>query len=92
MRVRTTSHNCKLLGAHIDQELSFNDHVDYVCKKPAQRIGTLRSVRHYLCFNERLTFYNAIIKPVMMYGSIIWARPPLITYEGCLGCKKEPQE
>ena len=72
MRVRTTSHNCKLLGVHIDQELSFNDHVDYVCKKLAQRIGILRYVRHYLPFNERRDFYNAIIKPVMMYGSLIW--------------------
>ena len=67
---RTTSH--KLLGVHIDQELSINDHVDYVCKKLAQRIGTLRSVRHYLPLNERLTFYNAIIKPVLIYGSLIW--------------------
>ena len=23
----------KLLGVHIDQELSFNDHVDYMCAK-----------------------------------------------------------
>ncbi len=67
---RTTSH--KLLAVHIDQELSFNDHVDYMCKKLAQRIGTLRSIRHYLPLNERLTFYNAIIKPVMMYGGLIW--------------------
>ena len=67
---RTTSH--KLLGVHIDQDLSFNDHVDYMCKKLAQRIGTLRSIRHYLPLNERLTFYNAIIKPVMMYGGLIW--------------------
>ena len=62
----------RALGVHIDQELSFNDQVDYVCKKLAQRIGTLRSVRNYLPFNERLIFYNAIIEPVMMYGSLIW--------------------
>ena len=43
-----------------------------MCKKLAQRIGTLRSIRHYLPLNERLTFYNAIIKPVMMYGGLIW--------------------
>ena len=30
---RTISH--KLLGVHVDQELSFNDHVDYMCKKLA---------------------------------------------------------
>ena len=49
---RTICH--KLLGVHVDQGLSFNDHVDYMCKKLAQRIGTLRSLRHYLPFNERL--------------------------------------
>ena len=67
---KTASH--KLLGVHIDQELSFNDHIDYVCKKLAQRKGTLRSIRHYLPLNERLIFYNTIIKPVMMYGRLIW--------------------
>ena len=51
---RTISHN--LLGVHIDQELSLNDHVDYVCKTLAQRIGTLRSIRHYLPLSERLIF------------------------------------
>ena len=65
---RTTSH--KSLAVHVGQELSFNDHVDYVCKKLAQRIGTLRSVRHYLPFNERVIFYNAIIKPVLTYDSL----------------------
>ena len=51
---RTISH--KLLGVHVDQELSFNDHVDYMCKKLAQRIGTLRSIRHYLPLNSVLPF------------------------------------
>ena len=32
----------------------------------------LKICKNYLPFNERLTFYNAIIKPVMMYGSLIW--------------------
>ena len=43
-----------------------------MCKKLAQRKGTLRSIRHYLPLNERLIFYNTIIKPVMMYGRLIW--------------------
>ena len=51
---RTTSH--KILGLYIDQELSFND----------QWIGTLKSIRHYLPLNERLPFYNATAKPVMV--------------------------
>ena len=63
----------KLLVVHIDQELSFNDHIYRLCvQKLVQRIGTLRSIRHDLPLNERLTLYNATIKPVIMYGSFIW--------------------
>ena len=57
----TTSH--ELLGVYIDPDLSFNEHVEHLCKKLAKRIGVLRSIRHYLPLNERILFYNATIKP-----------------------------
>ena len=60
----TTSH--KLLGLYIDSDLSFNEHVKHLCKKLAKHIGVLRSIRHYLPFNERILFYNATIKPLFL--------------------------
>ena len=67
----TTSH--KLLGVYIDSVLSFNEHVEHLCKKLAKRIGVLRSIRHYLPFNERILFYNTTIKPFILYGGAVWS-------------------
>ena len=62
----------RLLGITIDHELSFDDHVDSLCGKLAQRIGILRSIRSLLHQNERVLLYNTTIKPILMYGSSIW--------------------
>ena len=67
-----TTTNHKLLGVYVDQDLSFQKHIDYICKKLSQRIGLLRSIKHYLPFTERVLFYNAIIKPIFMYGGSVW--------------------
>ena len=67
----TTSH--KLLGVYIDQDLSFNEHVEHYVKKLAKRIGVLRSIKHYLPLNERILFYNTTIKPLFLYGGVVWS-------------------
>jgi len=55
----TTSH--KLLGVYIDLDVSFNEHVEHLCKKLAKHIGILRSIRHYLPFSERILFNKALV-------------------------------
>ena len=67
----TTSH--KQLGVYIDSDLSFNKHVEQLCKKLANRVGVLRSIRHNPPFNERILFYNATIKPLFLYGGAVWS-------------------
>ena len=67
----TTSH--KLLGVYVDQDLSFNEHVEQLCKKLTKRIGLLRSIRQYLSLNERILLYNTTIKPVFLYGGTVWS-------------------
>ena len=61
----------KLLGVVMDHKLSFHEHVDKLCGKLSKRIGLLRKIRTYLPLEERKLYYNALIKPVMMYGSLI---------------------
>ena len=58
----------KALGVILDENLSFNDHTDELCKKLTKRIGLLNSIKHNLPIRERIQFYNAIIKPLFMYG------------------------
>ena len=62
----------KLLGVRIDEKLKFDDHVEDLSKKLSQRIGVLKNIKRNLPLNERKLFYNAMIKPIMLYGSTVW--------------------
>ena len=62
----------KLLGVTMDSNLLFDDHIDELCKKVAQRIGVLKNIRKNLPIKERKLFFNSMIKPVMLYGSTVW--------------------
>ena len=62
-----------LLGVEIDSKLSFNEHIEKVCKKMTSRIAILRKIRACLPLKQRLHFYNSIIRPVMSYANVVWA-------------------
>ena len=57
-----------LLGVEIDSKLSFDEHIEKVCKKLASRIAILRKIRACLPLKQRLQFYNSIIRPFMSYA------------------------
>ena len=63
----------KLLGVYIDKELNFTEHVNVMCKKLGQRIGIFKKIKRHFPLEERKLYYNALIKPVMMYGCTIWS-------------------
>ena len=65
-------HTVKLLGFNIDEDLNFDTHVDTIAMKLSKRIGILKSIKSYLPRNERILFYNAMIKPLFLYCSITW--------------------
>ena len=80
LSVRTDSDNtlcnvesAALLGLEIDSNLSFNAHVDKICKKLASRIAVLRKIRAFLPLCQRVKYYNAVIRPVMSSASVIWS-------------------
>ena len=79
----------KLLGLHIDKELNFTEHVDIICKKMGQRIGVLNKVKRHLPLNERKLYYNAMIKPIMMYGCTVGVRAHLRTLNGYISYRSE---
>jgi len=62
----------KLLGVVFDQNLSWSDHIDYVCKKITQRLGILRRIKHYLTLEARLACYNCLIQSLMEYCCVVW--------------------
>lgn len=64
--------SAKLLGIDIDHDLSMNTYVDRLCKKISQRIGILNKIKLCLPFNQRLLFYNSLIKPLFDYANVAW--------------------
>ena len=62
----------KLLGLTLDDELSFDVHVEKLCTKLSQRIAVLSKIKRCLPHRERIIYYNAMIKPVILYGSTVW--------------------
>ena len=55
-----TSH--KLLGVYVDQDLSFNEYAEQLCRKLTKRIGLLRSIRLFLPLNDRIIFFTTHLK------------------------------
>ena len=64
--------NVKLLGLELDEQLSFDVHIDSLCKKISKRIGILNRIKAYLPRAERILYYNSLIKPLVLYCSVIW--------------------
>ena len=62
----------KLLGVIIDDKLSFDDHIEELYKKISQRIAVLKKIRCFMPLEQRMLYYNSMIKQVMLYGSSIW--------------------
>lgn len=63
----------KYLGIYIDNTLKWNVHVDYLCKKLAQRLHFLRRLRLFgVCTGIMSTFYNAVLESLIRYGMAAW--------------------
>ena len=62
----------KLLGIHLDSNLTWNEHVEQTTKKINKRLGLLKRSKSFLTPKARIMFYNAVIQPVMDYGSCVW--------------------
>ena len=60
----------KLLGLELDEPLSFDVHIDSLCKKISKRIGILDRIKAYLPRVERILYDNSLIKPLILYCSV----------------------
>ena len=48
----------KLLGIHIDNKLSFNEHISKLCKKSANQINVMKRLARHLDYDCRLKVYD----------------------------------
>ena len=52
--------------------MSYKCRVDELSKKLSKRLGLLKHISPYLKPTQREMYFNSVVKPIMMYGSMIW--------------------
>ena len=58
---RVPSNKC--LGVLLDEKLTFETHIDYICKKACAGIGALRRIKPFVPLCTIVTLYRSLIEP-----------------------------
>lgn len=64
--------SCKYLGFHIDEKLTWEKHVEFVCSKLGNGIFLLRRLSYYLNSNVLKMVYFGVFFPFISYGLVLW--------------------
>ena len=71
-QVIKSSPDLKLLGATLDDELSFSAHISDMCKKASKKVGVLVRLRNMIPREAKLQLYKSAILPNLTYCHIVW--------------------
>lgn len=64
----------KDLGIIFESSFKFDMHIDTVTTKAFKLLGFIkRSTKEFKNINSIINLYNALIKPILLYGSLIWS-------------------
>ena len=62
----------KSLAVYIDQNLSWNIHIEKLCKKIGGGIGALKRTRPFVPGDTLLSIFNSLVQPHFDYCSVVW--------------------
>ena len=62
----------KSLGIQIDQFLSWDNHLEEICKKPSSGIGAIRRLKSYVSSESLISVYYALVQPCFDYCCLVW--------------------
>ena len=68
--INRSADSFKYLGVTINQTTSWSEHIDTISTKINQRIRMIKRKRHLL--RAKLTIYNYLIIPLLVYGDTVW--------------------
>ena len=71
----------KLLGVHIDETLSWNQHIDYLRSIITSKISFLRQMSDYDPENVQKMFYQSFVLPLIDYGKSSWGSTTKLNIE-----------
>jgi hypothetical protein len=64
--------NMKFLGVIIDQNLSWKNHVDHICRKIGKALGVLHRIRHQVPETVMFHLYNSLIMSHISYAISVY--------------------
>jgi hypothetical protein len=67
-----TFENVKLLGININNKLSFEEHVNSLCKYASRKVNALSRIASYMSFNQRKLILSAFITSNFSYCPLVW--------------------
>ena len=62
----------KLLGIIIDNKLTFEEHVERLCKKASQKVSALARISSLMRFEQRKRIVNSFITSHFSYCPLVW--------------------
>lgn len=78
----------KFLGVHIDQNLSWDTHVEYVLSKLASSIFLLRRISPVTDLKTKLMVFHAIFQSRISYCLLVWGSTSIKNLDSILICQK----
>ena len=64
--------NTKVLGVHIDQTLSFKNHIDQLTKRVSPKIAVIHRLRPILSSDILNIIYQTTVQPIFDYCLLVW--------------------
>ena len=68
----SSSKHEKLLGVTIDSKLSFEEHINNLCKKASQKVNALARLASLMSFDQRKLILNSFITTHFSYCPLVW--------------------
>ena len=63
---------CKFLGVYLDENLSWQNHINHISKKISKSLFIMRQVKHILNRKSMKTLYYSLIHPHITYCLLAW--------------------
>lgn len=62
----------ELIGVKIDKDLTFENHIDNICKKPRCKLAALKRLRPFISEEKVVLLANSYVQSQFSYCSSIW--------------------
>ena len=61
-----------MLGLIIEDNLKWDDHIQYICSKVTRNIGLKEHIKHCIPKRFSILLYKSLVEPYFKYGNTVW--------------------